>query len=186
MIHEFLQKDVIFLIWLDSATELCRFHEKFGTANDNIKLEWQGTPSTEEAINPAKFDRHQHHQVHFLDLDITVLYSPGSEDFAFKVYRKQRYCLRLSALRIIPREACLPRLAQGRDAQAADIPIQKVTEIYNKVTEIYKKVTELEISSWNALSLLRSAYPILKTFPRFFNNRSFEGVEAPEDCENVA
>jgi hypothetical protein len=80
--------DDIFLIWSGSATELCRFREKFGTANDNIKLEWQGTPSTEEAINPAKFDQHQHRQVNFLDLDITVVYSPGSADFAFKVYRK--------------------------------------------------------------------------------------------------
>ncbi len=29
-------------------------------------------------------------------------------------------------------------------------------------------------------------YPTLKTFPCFFNYRSFEGVEAPEGCENVA
>jgi hypothetical protein len=31
--------DDIFLIWSCSAAELCRFREKFGSANDNIKLE---------------------------------------------------------------------------------------------------------------------------------------------------
>ena len=80
--------DDILLIWSSSAAELCRFREKLGNANDNIKLEWQGTPSAEDAINPAKFDQHQHRQVNFLDLDITVVYSPGSADFEFKVYRK--------------------------------------------------------------------------------------------------
>jgi hypothetical protein len=29
-------------------------------------------------------------------------------------------------------------------------------------------------------------YPTLKTFLCFFNYQSFEGVEAPEGCENVA
>ena len=50
-------------------------------------LEWQGTPSAEDALNPAKFDQHQHRQVNFLDLDITLVYSCAS-DFAFRVYRK--------------------------------------------------------------------------------------------------
>jgi hypothetical protein len=80
--------DDIFLIWSGSHAELCRFRETLGNANDNIKLEWQGTPSAEDAINPAKFDQHQHRQVNFLDLDITISYSDGSADFAFKVYRK--------------------------------------------------------------------------------------------------
>ncbi len=43
------------------------------------------------AINPDQFHQHQpdqHRQVNFLDLDITIVYSPGSADFAFKVYRK--------------------------------------------------------------------------------------------------
>ena len=80
--------DDIFLIWSGSIAELCRFRDKLGNANDNIKLEWQGTPSAEDAINPAKFDQHQHRQANFLDLDITVVYSPGSADFEFKVYRK--------------------------------------------------------------------------------------------------
>jgi hypothetical protein len=80
--------DDIFLIWSGSSAELCRFRERFGNANDNIKLEWQGTPSAVDAINPAKFDQHQHRQVNFLDLDITIVYSPGSADFDFKVYRK--------------------------------------------------------------------------------------------------
>ena len=80
--------DDIFLIWSGSTAELCRFRERLGNANDNIKLEWQGTPSAEDALNPAKFDQHQHRQVNFLDLDITVVYSSGSADFAFRVYRK--------------------------------------------------------------------------------------------------
>ncbi len=80
--------DDIFLIWSGSATELCRFREKFGTAKDNIKLEWQGTSSTEVAINTAKFDQLQHRQLSFLNLNSTVVYSPGSADFAFKVYLK--------------------------------------------------------------------------------------------------
>jgi hypothetical protein len=51
-------------------------------------LDWQGRPSAEEAVNPAKFDQHRHRQVNFLDLDITFVYSQASADFAFKVYRK--------------------------------------------------------------------------------------------------
>ncbi len=43
------------LIWSGSPAELCRFRERLGNANDNIKLEWQGTPSAEDAVNPAKF-----------------------------------------------------------------------------------------------------------------------------------
>ena len=80
--------DDILLIWSGSSAEPCRFRERFGNANDNIKLEWQGTPSAEDAINQAKFDQHQHRQVNFLDLDISIVYSSGSADFAFKVYRK--------------------------------------------------------------------------------------------------
>ncbi len=65
IINEFRQQivlytryiDDIFLIWSGSRTELCRFREKLGTTNANIKLEWQGTPSTEDAVNPAKFDQ---------------------------------------------------------------------------------------------------------------------------------
>ena len=34
--------------------------ERLGNANDNIKLEWQGTPSAEDAVNPAKFDQYRH------------------------------------------------------------------------------------------------------------------------------
>jgi hypothetical protein len=45
--------DDIFLIWSGSPTELCRFRERLGNANDNmIKLEWQNTPSAEDAVNP--------------------------------------------------------------------------------------------------------------------------------------
>jgi hypothetical protein len=77
--------DDIFLIWSGSIAELCRFREKLGNANDTIKLEWQDTPS---AVNPAKFDQHQHRQVNFLDLDITIVYSSESADFSSKFYRK--------------------------------------------------------------------------------------------------
>mmetsp|Transcript_40948 Transcript_40948/g.85450 ORF Transcript_40948/g.85450 Transcript_40948/m.85450 type:complete len:573 (-) Transcript_40948:730-2448(-) len=96
IINEFQQQivlykryiDDIFLIWSGSSAELCRFREKLGNANENIKLEWQSTPSAEDAVNPAKFDQHQHRQVNFLDLDITIVYSQASAEFAFKVYRK--------------------------------------------------------------------------------------------------
>jgi hypothetical protein len=44
--------DDIFLIWSGSPAEQCRFRERLGNANDNIKLEWQGTPSAEDAVNP--------------------------------------------------------------------------------------------------------------------------------------
>jgi hypothetical protein len=69
----------MFLIWSGSIAELCRFRERLGNANDNIKLEWPGTSSAEDAVNPAKFDQHQHRQVNFLDLDITLMYSPESD-----------------------------------------------------------------------------------------------------------
>ena len=69
-------------------------------------------------INPAKFDQHQHRQVNFLDLEITLVYSCAS-DFAFRVYRKPGTAYAY-LLRILPREARLSRLAQCRDAQAAD------------------------------------------------------------------
>jgi len=62
--------------------------QRLGNANDNIKLEWLGTPSAEDTVNPARFDQHQHRQVNFLDLAITIMYSERSADFAFKVYRK--------------------------------------------------------------------------------------------------
>ena len=58
------------------------------SANDNIKLEWQGTPSSVDAIHLAGFARDQHSRVSFLDLDLLLVYSAGSADFAFKVYRK--------------------------------------------------------------------------------------------------
>ncbi len=57
-------------------------------ANDNIKSEWQGTPSAEDTVNTAKSDQHQHRKVSFLDLDTTIVCSPASADFAFKVYRQ--------------------------------------------------------------------------------------------------
>jgi hypothetical protein len=80
--------DDLFLIWSGSAEELCRFRDKFGKANANIKLEWQGTPSAEDATNPAKFDQLQHRKVNFLDLDIEIVCSQTSVEFAFRVYRK--------------------------------------------------------------------------------------------------
>ncbi len=112
----------IFFCSSESA-ELCRFRERLRNANDNIKLEWQGTPSAENALNPAKFDQHQHQhqhrQVKFLDLDITVVYSFGSADFAFKVYRKPG-----TAYAYLPYGSYHPRHVfrawLKADAQAAD------------------------------------------------------------------
>ncbi len=46
--------DNLFLIWSGSSAGLCRFSERLGNANDNIKLEWQGTPSAEDAVNPSR------------------------------------------------------------------------------------------------------------------------------------
>jgi hypothetical protein len=80
--------DDILLIWKGSSAELCRFRAKFGSANNNIKLEWQGTPSSVKAADPASFIHDQHKKVSFLDLDIQVVYSAGSAFFAFKIYRK--------------------------------------------------------------------------------------------------
>ena len=77
-----------FLIWPGSPAELCRFREKLGNANDNFKMEWQSTPVTHRAVNPTKFDQYLHHQVNFLGLDITMVYSQASADFACKFYRK--------------------------------------------------------------------------------------------------
>ena len=80
--------DDILLIWLGSSAELCRFRARFGTANDHIKLEWQGTPSSVDATDPARFNRHQHRKVDFLDLDIQAVTCSGSSEFAFRLYRK--------------------------------------------------------------------------------------------------
>ena len=80
--------DDILLIWSGSCAELCRFRAQFGSANDNIKLEWQGTPPSVDATDPARFIQDQHRRVSFLDLDIRIVYSAGSADFAFKIYRK--------------------------------------------------------------------------------------------------
>ena len=82
--------DHILLIWSGSYAELCRFCERFRSANDNIKLEWQNTPSPVDANHPARIAQDQHRRVSFLDLDLRVVYSTGSAEFAFNVYRKTR------------------------------------------------------------------------------------------------
>ncbi len=65
-----------------------------------------------------------------------------------------------------------------------------LTESYLDLQQSYRiRNFELEcfISAPVRSSVHRNGtYPILKPFPRFFNYRSFEGVEAPEGCENVA
>ncbi len=68
--------DENFLIWSGSHAELCRFRERLWNANDNVKLEWQGTPSAEDAINPAKLDQHQNHQVNFIG-NLVMNYGTG-------------------------------------------------------------------------------------------------------------
>jgi hypothetical protein len=80
--------DDIFLIWLGSFAELCRFRAKFNNANINIKLEWQGTTSIEDAIDPRKYNKLGLLHVNFLDLDINIVRSEISTYFNFKVYRK--------------------------------------------------------------------------------------------------
>jgi hypothetical protein len=80
--------DDILLIWSGPSSELCKFRAKFGDANSNIKLEWQGTSSAVDAEVPAKFNPHQHSRVNFLDLDIRILDLHGSPEFEFRIYRK--------------------------------------------------------------------------------------------------
>ena len=80
--------DDILLIWLGPPAELCRFRSKLGTANANIKLEWQGFSSVEEATNPARFSSDQHSKVNFLDLCIQIVHRCNGIRFEFRVYRK--------------------------------------------------------------------------------------------------
>jgi hypothetical protein len=96
IIHEFCKYivlckryiDDILLIWSGPSSELCKFRAKFGNANSNIKLEWQGTSSAMDAEDPAKFNPHQHSRVNFFDLDIRILDLHGSPEFDFRIYRK--------------------------------------------------------------------------------------------------
>ena len=80
--------DDILLIWSGSLAELCRFRASFGNANANISLEWQGTQSVTDAIDPAKIFQHQLRRVNFLDLDIQIECSNGFHEFVFRIYRK--------------------------------------------------------------------------------------------------
>ena len=72
-----------------------------------------------------------------------------------------------------------------------------MTESYRDLQQSYRDVQEsyrtrdfeleCSISAPVRSSVHRNGtYPTLRTFLRFFNYRSFEGVEAPEGCENVA
>ena len=63
---------------------------------------------------------------------------------------------------------------------------------FQKITESDQKITKLEIHSrlFYACSGPRLRFPerdlsYPKNVPTFFNYRRFEGVEAPEGCENV-
>ena len=80
--------DDILLIWSGSPAELCRFRSKLGTANKNIKLEWQGFSSVEDATNPARFCRDQHSKLNVLDLCIQTARICNGVRFKFRVYRK--------------------------------------------------------------------------------------------------
>ena len=99
VIHEFREYillykryiDDLFIIWSGSPENLCRFRARLGTANANIKLEWQGTPSAVDAVDPAKFDQYKHRRVNFLDLNIRIVYPTEptqSVHFEYSVYRK--------------------------------------------------------------------------------------------------
>jgi hypothetical protein len=83
---------------------------------------------------------------------------------------------------------------QEREAYVQNI---SYTEKYRDLQQKYRDVQEKYRTRDFELECSRSApvrscvhrigtYPTLKTFPCFFNYRSFEGVEAPEGCENVA
>ena len=78
----------ILLIWSGSYAELCLFYARFGSANYNMKLEWQSILSAVDAINPARFAQDQHKRVSFLNLDLQFFYLTGSAKFVFKVYCK--------------------------------------------------------------------------------------------------
>ena len=80
--------DDILLIWSGSPVQLCLFRAMFGTANINIKLEWQGTPLDVDATDPAMLVQQQLRRVSFLDLDIRFVSSHGSTAFEFRIYRK--------------------------------------------------------------------------------------------------
>ena len=64
--------DDILLIWSGSYAELRCFRVRFGSANDNLKLEWQSTLSSVDTINPVGFAQDQHRRVSFLKLDLRL------------------------------------------------------------------------------------------------------------------
>jgi hypothetical protein len=77
------------------------------------------------------------------------------------------------------------------------LAIISYTESYRDLQQSYRDVQEsyrtrdFELECCIAAPVRSSVhrngtYHTLKTFLRFFNYRSFEGVEAPEGCENVA
>jgi hypothetical protein len=53
---------------------------KYKTQATTKEIEWKGGPSAKNAADPAQFDG--------ISITVTVVYSPASADFAFKVYRK--------------------------------------------------------------------------------------------------
>ena len=96
-----------------------------------------------------------------------------------------------------------PVLRNRASRYSCDLPssvpyrIISYTESYRDLQQSYRDVQEsyrtrdfeleCSISAPVRSSVHRNGtYPTLKTFPCFFNYRSFEGVEAPEGCENVA
>ncbi len=97
---------------------------------------------------------------------------------------------------------CIPPPLQNQQQQQQQhymvmLSAISYTEKYRDLQQKYRDVQEKYRTRDFVLECSRSApvrscvyrigtYPTLKTFPRFFNYRSFEGVEAPERCENVA
>jgi hypothetical protein len=91
---------------------------------------------------------------------------------------------------------CRRVLDSGSVRHSPGLPIS-YTESFRDLQQSYRDVQqsfrtrdfelECSISAPVRSSVHRNGtYPTLKTFPHFFNYRSFEGVEAPEGCENVA
>ncbi len=79
---------------------------------------------------------------------------------------------------------------QALDAISYTEKYRDLQQKYRDVQENYRTrdfVLESSISSpVRSIVLRNGTYPTLKTFLWFLNYRSFEGVEAPEGCENVA
>ncbi len=88
------------------GAELCHFGKRLGNAKNNIKIEWQGMPSAEDAVNPAKFDQQQRLPVQGLRLHVSHhQLEPAQQNAGAKETCSRRYLLRsIARLRLFRRE----------------------------------------------------------------------------------